>query len=161
MGVSIRQFKREDVPAMVSIWNEVVKEGKAFPQENPLTLQNGESFFASQTFTGVATEKDVVVGLYILHPNNIERCGHISNASYAVAKYARGKGVGEALVKHSLVIAGEKGFKILQFNAVVVSNKAAIALYDKLGFTRLGIVKGGFKNKDGIYEDIMLFYHLV
>lgn len=161
MSIEIRPFKREDVPGMVSVWNEVVNAGNAFPQEEPLTLQNGEAFFSSQTVCAVAVEKGVVMGLYILHPNNVGRCGHICNASYAVASYARGRGIGESLVKHCMKSAGEKGYRVLQFNAVVVSNKAAIALYDKLGFTRLGTVKGGFKNKDGIYEDIMLFYHLV
>ena len=30
-------------------------------------------------------EMGCIVGLYILHPNNVGRCGHIANASYAVA----------------------------------------------------------------------------
>lgn len=159
MSVEIRQFKKEDVPAMVSVWNEVVNAGSAFPQEEPLTLRNGEAFFASQTVSCVALENGIVVGVYILHPNNVGRCGHICNASYAVASYARGRGIGEALVKHCMKTAGEKGYKILQLNAVVASNNAAIALYDRLGFTRLGSVGGGFRNKEGVYEDIMLFYH--
>ena len=32
----------------------------------------------------MVNENDEIVGLYILHPNNIGRCGHICNASYAV-----------------------------------------------------------------------------
>ena len=58
-------------------------------------------------------------------------------------------------------MAGKKGFKILQFNAVVASNEAAIALYDKLGFEKIGVVPGGFLNKDNEYEDIILYYHKV
>ena len=52
----------------------------------------------------------------------------------------------------------ELGFRILQFNAVVASNTAAIRLYKKLGFDVIGTVKGGFLMKDGSYEDIVLFY---
>ncbi len=159
VSITIRKFKNEDVPAMVSVWNEVVKEGNAFPQTDMLTVDSGRAFFASQSLTAVAEENGVIIGLYILHPNNIGRCGHLANASYAVASYARGRGVGERLVRHCLENAADYGFKILQFNAVVASNAAGIALYEKLGFVRLGTVPGGFLNGNNEYEDIILFYH--
>lgn len=79
----------------------------------------------------------------ILHPNNVGRCGHIANASYAVATSMRGCGVGELLVRDSLVAGAALGFRILQFNAVVCTNKATIRLYEKLGFVRLGIIPDG------------------
>lgn len=31
--MEIRKYNESDVPAMVRIWNEVVEEGVAFPQE--------------------------------------------------------------------------------------------------------------------------------
>ena len=54
--------------------------------------------------------------------------------------------------------AKEIGFRVLQFNAVVKSNTTALALYKKLGFTQLGTIPGGFLNKDGVYEDIIVHY---
>ena len=54
--------------------------------------------------------------------------------------------------------APEFDFKILQFNAVVASNKAALHLYKKLGFIQLGIIPKGFLLKDGTYEDIIPHY---
>ena len=86
------------------------------------------------------------------------RCGHICNASYAVASRARGRGLGEALVRHCLDKAKELGFGILQFNAVVSSNTPALNLYRKLGFTQLGTIPGGFLMKDGNYQDIIPHY---
>ena len=59
-------------------------------------------FFGLQTHCGVAVEDGRVLGLYILHPNNVGRCGHIANASYAVSSAARGKGVGRALIEDSI-----------------------------------------------------------
>ena len=87
------------------------------------------------------------------------RCGHICNASYAVRGDLRAQGVGEALVRHCLQKGRELGFRILQFNAVVANNHSALRLYKKLGFTRIGTVPGGFRLKDGRFEDIVLFYH--
>ena len=65
-----------------------------------------------------------MLGLYILHPNNVGRCGHICNASYAVDSKSRGLHVGETLVRHCMRKARELDFRILQFNAVVKSNTA-------------------------------------
>ena len=68
-----------------------VAEGVAFPQEEPLNAETGAKFFSSQSYCGVAVNEDSsVVGLYILHPNNVGRCGHICNASYAVSSSCRG-----------------------------------------------------------------------
>ena len=74
---------------------------------------------------------------------------------------ARGLHVGEQLVRHCLNKGHELGFRILQFNAVVKSNLSAHHLYEKLGFVKLGVVPGGFLLKDGNYEDIVLYYHLL
>lgn len=143
---------------MTAIWNAVVAAGNAFPQAEPLTEAEARAFFAAQSFAGVAETAGGVAGLYILHPNNIGRCGHIANASYAVDAAARGKHIGERLVRHSLEQGRRLGFRVLQFNAVVKSNAGAIRLYEKLGFTRLGDIPGGFLNGGGDYEDIVLFY---
>ena len=160
MAIAIRAYQPEDVPALVEIWNEVVEQGIAFPQKAPLTNQIGAAFFAKQSFTAAAydTETAEVVGMYILHPNNVGRCGHICNASYAVKTTCRGQKIGEQLVRHCLHQARQMGFRILQFNAVVATNAAALHLYQTLGFTRLGTIPGGFRMDDGHYEDIIVHY---
>ena len=32
----VRAYRKEDIPAMIVIWNQVVEEGIAFPQEELL-----------------------------------------------------------------------------------------------------------------------------
>ena len=157
----IREYKKEDIPAMIRIWNKVVEDGVAFPQEEYLDESTGEEFFASQTYCSVAESDGAVVGLYILHPNNIGRCGHIANASYAVDISKRGEHIGEKLVLDCLDKAKEYGFKILQVNAVVENNIHARHLYERLGFTTIGMVPNGFHMKDGSYQNIVLYYHEV
>lgn len=154
-----RPYREDDLPAMVEIWNEVVEAGNAFPQTDPLTVDEARAFFAGQSHAAVATVDGVICGLYILHPNNVGRCGHVSNASYAVSGKSRGYGIGRLLVEDSLRQAAACGFRGLQFNAVVASNERARALYEKLGFTRVGLIPGGFCNKDGVYEDMYIYYH--
>ena len=161
--VYVREYTDADIDGMRAAWNEVVRDGIAFPQENELSHDEAAKFFAEQTYCGAAVQKcsdgtEKVLGMYILHPNNIGRCGHICNASYAVSSDSRGKHVGEKLVRDCVKVAGEKGFRVLQFNAVVATNTAARRLYEKIGFTQLGTIPGGFRNDDGTYSDICPYY---
>ena len=160
MNYKIKQLEKSDIKQAIDIWNDVVIDGLAFPQTELLNEETGLEFFNSQSFTGVAYDENSgeIVGLYILHPNNVGRCGHISNASYAVKYDKRGQHIGELLVKNCLTKAKELGFKILQFNAVVATNTSALKLYKKLGFTQLGTIPKGFLLKDGTYVDIIPHY---
>ena len=161
MNLEIRAYRPADLGDMVRIWNVVVEDGVAFPQEDLLTPETGAEFFAAQTESAVAADRETgrIYGLYILHPNNVGRCGHICNASYAVSRAARGLHIGEQLVRASLASGACFGFRVMQFNAVVASNVHARHLYERLGFVPLGIIPGGFRMKDGHYEDICPYYH--
>ena len=157
--MEIRSYRETDIPSMVRVWNEVVEEGVAFSQLDFLDEESGRAFFAAQTYCAVAEDDGTVVGLYILHPNNVGRCGHIANASYAVDSACRGKHVGEKLVTDCLEKARSHGFKLMQFNAVVESNVHARHLYERLGFVPVGMIPNGFLMKDGTYQNIFLYYH--
>ena len=161
--IEIREYKEVDSIEAMEIWNAVVREGVAFPQVEELTEASADDFFSSQTYTGIAVdiETNEIVGLYILHPNNVGRCGHICNASFAVSSKMRGKHIGEKLVLDCISKASELGFLILQFNAVVETNTHARHLYERLGFMRLGIIPGGFRMKDGHYENICPYYRVL
>ena len=159
-SIIVRAYTEADLPAMAAIWNEVVEDGVAFPQEECLAVEGAREFFAAQSRSAVAVRVSdgAILGLYILHPNNVGRCGHICNASYAVASESRGLHVGEKLVRDCIEAATAFGFRVLQFNAVVATNTAARRLYEKLGFTQLGVIPGGFRMKSGEYEDICPYY---
>ena len=163
MNVTVREYSSLDLRDMISIWNEVVEDGVAFPQEEPLNIATGAVFFSEQTYNAVAVDASTgkVLGLYILHPNNVGRCGHICNASIAVRRSCRGAGIGEALVRDCIEAGRRHGFGILQFNAVVASNVRARKLYERLGFVPLGVIPKGFRMKDGHFEDICPYYYVL
>jgi len=158
--IIVKPYETKNVKAAVEIWNEIVRAGVAFPQEEELDEMTGDEFFKAQSFTGLAVDEasGEILALYILHPNNVGRCSHISNASYAVRADLRGRHIGEIIVKHCIEKARELGFRILQFNAVVASNIHARNLYKRLGFIELGKIPGGFRMKDGSFEDIVPQY---
>ena len=165
MNIQIRAYQSKDAASAAQIWNEVVTDGNAFPQDTEMTANVANLFFQEQTYTGIAENADTheILGLYILHPNNVGRCGHICNASYAVRKNIRGLHIGEKLSffinqKRNADVDGlalrfldclqkakENQFRILQFNAVVATNTPALHLYERIGFKKLGTIPGGFR----------------
>lgn len=158
-SIEIRRYNEHDVSAMAEIWNEVVEEGIAFPQEECLTEYGAKEFFAAQSYCGVACNNaGKIFGMYILHPNNVGRCGHICNASYAVSSSSRGLHIGEKLVLDCIKQAHDIGFRVLQFNAVVATNVHARHLYERIGFKQLGTIPNGFRLKNGQYEDICPYF---
>ena len=163
MDIQIREYTKEDTKEAIRIWNHIVEEGNAFPQMDCLTETTGEEFFLGQSYTGIAVDVDSgeIAGLYILHPNHVGRCGHICNASYAVRREVRGEHIGEKLVLDCLAQAKVKGFRIMQFNAVVANNTHALHLYERIGFTRLGVIPHGFRMPNGHYEDIIPHYYVL
>ena len=54
MNINIREYMTEDAVAASEIWNQVVDDGVAFPQEEDLTPESGGAFFKEQTYTGIA-----------------------------------------------------------------------------------------------------------
>ena len=153
MELVMKEFAEEQLPEMTEIWNDVVEEGISFPGDKALSEKEALKMFREQASTVCTTLNGEVVGVYI------GRCGHIANASYAVRKDCRGEGIGRKMVRHCLENAREKGFRGLQFNAVVATNQAAIHLYESLGFHKIGTIKDGYHLKNGSYEDIHIFYY--
>lgn len=54
MNVQIREYGKQDRDTVMHIWNQVVSDGVAFPQEDALTETDADLFFSQQSYTGVA-----------------------------------------------------------------------------------------------------------
>ena len=66
-----------------------------------------------------------------------------------VAPPHRRRGVGRALVEHSLAEARRLGFDAMMFNLVVESNPSR-GLYEQLGFEAVGRVPDAIRGEDAI-----------
>lgn len=94
--------------------------------------------------TVVAVVDGSVVGTAKMGPNRPGRGSHVATASFMVAPDARGSGVGRLLGEHVVAWARDQGYRGIQFNAVVETNTAAVALWQALGFRVVGTVPGAF-----------------
>ena len=110
--------------------------------------------------TWVAGSDDgALLGTYHLGPNHGGPGSHIANASYMVAPTARGRGVGRAMVEHSLDRTADLGYEGLQFNAVAATNRSAIKLYHDVGFVTVGVIPRGFRHPSEGLVDLLIMYH--
>lgn len=131
----IRPAAPEDAPSVVSITRELIADGGVFPHTADMTDQELRDFwYDSHGWLYVAEVDGEVGGAYLIKPNQPGRGSHVANAAYAVSERFRGRGLGEAMGRHSLAEARRVGFKAMQFNLVVVTNTAAVTLWQKLGF---------------------------
>ena len=105
------------------VWHEIVAAGDTFAYDPDTSLDQGErmwfGFGPHRRRPGWRSrDDDELLGTYHLGPNHGGPGSHIANASYMVAPPARGRGVGRAMVEHSLERTADLGYEGLQFNAV-------------------------------------------
>ena len=98
--------------------------------------------------TTVAVDGTAVSGTANMYANHAGPGAHVASASFMVARTARGRGVGRALVEDALSWARAAGFRAMQFNAVAETNVAAVALYRSVGFSIVGTVPEAFDHPE-------------
>lgn len=154
-GLHLTLFRDEDEAALYEIFKTAENE---FPFGSSSYATFQKYFFAPGSRVYVCTLDDEVVGGFYLKPNFGGRASHIANAAYMIKSTHRGKGLGAYIVRSSLDLAKEHGFRALQFNLVFSQNGPAVHLYHKLGFTLIGTVPEAIRNPDDTYQDGLIFY---
>ncbi len=108
--------------------------------------------------TVVAELDGVVVGSAFTQPNHRGPGDHVANAGFVVHPEHRRLGVGRALCAHVLDQAGADGYRAMQFNAVVETNTAGLALWRSFGFETLAVVPGAFRHPTRGYVGLHIMY---
>ncbi|KZT51971.1 hypothetical protein CALCODRAFT_487508 [Calocera cornea HHB12733] len=94
--------------------------------------------------------KEHVVGMYYVKPNYPGRSSHCCNGGFIVDPYHRGAGYGYILGMSYLYFAPRLGYLASVFNLVYANNTASLKIWDKLGFTRAGLIpRAGRLRKKG------------
>jgi len=140
---------------------EVVRAGDTFTFDPAMTESTAREMWLLPPpgRTVVATAGDgAVLGTAKMNPNQAGPGAHVASASYMVAVAHRGRGVGRALVAHTIDWAREAGYRGIQFNAVAATNRGAVALYEALGFAVVGTIPGGFCHPAAGYVDLLVMY---
>jgi L-amino acid N-acyltransferase YncA len=160
--VTIREASERDRDAVWGIFHAVVAAGDTYvfdpdtPRDQALAY-----WFHEGTRSYVAESDGEVVGTYILKPNQPGLGSHVANASFMVSPAARGLGVGRGMGEHCLREARRLGYRAMQFNFVVSTNRMAVRLWEQLGFKIVGTLPGAFRHRTlGFVDAFVMFRSL-
>ena len=158
----IRRDTPEDGAGLWAILHAVIAAGDTYAFAPDMTRDDAlAAWHPPGGHTFVAERHGRLVGTYLLKANQPGLGNHVANCGYMVAPEARGHGVGEALCRHSLDAARALGFRAMQFNAVVSTNRAAIALWQRCGFAIVGTVPLAFRHPARGFVDIHVMHRLL
>jgi L-amino acid N-acyltransferase YncA len=158
--VEIREARPGDWPEIWPFFRETVRAGETYAYDPELTSDRARALWLAEPpgASVVAVDGGVVLGSATVGPNRPGRGAHIGTASFMVSPAARGRGVGRALGVHVVDWHWSHGFRGIQFNAVVETNTAAVALWTSLGFTVIGTVPGAFEHPARGYVGLHVMY---
>ncbi|MFC1665405.1 GNAT family N-acetyltransferase [Pseudomonadota bacterium] len=155
----IRQIQVNDWQSVWPMLREVFRRGETYAYSPDISETEAYRVWVETPLvTYVAVDGDEIVGTYYLKPNQPELGAHVCNCGYIVSEQARGKGVASLMCKHSQAEARLRGFKAMQYNLVVSTNKTAVALWEKLGFAQVGVLPNAFNHKRLGYVDALVMY---
>ena len=160
--IKIRKAEKSDFDGIWKIFHKVAKAGDTYVFDPDISKKEAFSrWMAPYMMTYVAEHEGKIVGTYIIKANQEGLGSHVANGSYMVDSDARGLGIGYKLGEHSLIEAKKAGFLAMQYNMVISSNKAAISLWEKLGFEIVGRLEKAFKHKKLGYVDVFVMYRML
>jgi L-amino acid N-acyltransferase YncA len=147
--VDIRKANLTDFESIWEIFHQVVQAGDTYTFAPDTSKQEAQEYWmSSEAEAYVALDDEVVLGTYILKPNQFSLGNHVANAAFMVSPNAHGQGIGRAMAEHSLEEAKRVGFSAMQFNFVVETNTGAIALWKNLGFEIVGTLPKVFRHSE-------------
>lgn len=157
--LTIREATAADWANIWPLFREVANSGEVFAYDASTSESAARALWAtSPSRAFVAELEGAVVGTYFVRPIQPGRGDHIANAGYMVAASARGRGIAHKLCEHSLAAARAMGFAAMQFNFVVSSNAAAVAVWRKCGFREVGRIPRAFRHATLGLVDALVFY---
>lgn len=144
--MQIRPADAADWPQVFPFWRAIVDAGETYAYPTDLSSDEAKAFWmeAEPWHVVVAVQDEQVAGTAKVGPNRPARGSHVATASFMVDPEAQGRGVGRALGRYVVDWARDAGYHSMQFNAVVETNTAAVALWKSLGFEIIGTVPEAF-----------------
>jgi L-amino acid N-acyltransferase YncA len=157
--LEIRKATETDPDEIWKIFRDVIAAGDTYAIDPGISRPDALAlWFRDDAHIFVAERTRRVVGSYALKPNQGGAGSHVANAAFIVDSEARGQGVGRAMAEHCLAEARRLGFRGMQFNFVVSSNKSAIRLWRELEFNIVGTLPAAFRHPEKGYVDVYVMF---
>ncbi|HTU94250.1 MAG TPA: GNAT family N-acetyltransferase [Solirubrobacteraceae bacterium] len=161
--MEIRDASPEDWPAIWPFLHEIVAAGETYAYDRDMTEEQGRALWmiGPPGRTVVAVDDGVVVGTATMYANRPGPGSHVASASFMVDPGRAGRGTGRALGEAMVAWARERGFRAVQFNAVVETNTRAVRLWRSLGFEVIGTVPEAFAHPTDGYVGLHVMHRFL
>ena len=160
--MTIRPATHDDAEAIFRIFHAVVAGGDTYTFLPDTPRDQAVDYFLGPGISSWVIEEDGrVIGVYKIIPNHGGLGAHVANASFMVDPAAHGKGAGRAMGEHCLDQARQAGYEAMQFNFVVSTNTAAVALWKKLGFAIVGTLPKAYRHSRLGYVDAYVMHRFL
>jgi len=157
--LQIRRARKEDRETIWQIFRAVVAKGDTYVFDPKISRRKALAYWLGpKTRCYVALSDQGIVGSYILKANQPGLGSHVANAGFMVSPSARGRGIGRAMAEHCLQEARRLGFRAMQFNFVVATNRTALRLWQDLGFKIVGTLSGAFRHSRRGFVNVYIMY---
>jgi len=157
--VRVREAEETDWPALWSLFQAVAAAGDVFAYDEKTPEAVARKLWIEPPAVAFVAERDGrIFGTYFVRPNQPGRGAHVANAGYIVAPEARGLGIATTLCEHSIETARRQGYRAMQFNFVVSTNRSAIRVWEKCGFAVVGRLPGVFRHRTQGFVDALVFH---
>lgn len=159
MKVSIRGPKISDLDSCLKMANSLVEERAMLTIQKKLTRKEEKEYLERIIKDKKSVHLFLIIDGEVMGNARMDigdkTKSHIGSLGISLKKEVRGLGLGEKLFKEIMKTGIKKfGPKILTLD-VYAKNKIACNLYKKMGFQKIGTIKGGTRHF-GRYEDIIL-----
>ena len=161
-NVVIRPAAPADNDAIWAILEPTFRAGETYPIPRDIGRADALTYWrAAGHEVFVAEAEGHVLGTYYLRANNRGGGAHVANCGYMVAPEAGGRGVARAMCQDSLERARQRGFRAMQFNFVIASNKRAVRLWQSCGFSVVGRLPEAFAHpRLGLVDALVMVRNL-
>jgi L-amino acid N-acyltransferase YncA len=160
--MEIRRATEADFESMWPIFRAVVATGTTYVFDPDTSYEDAFAYWLGPGVRSyVAEDEGRVVGMYKIVANQRDLGSHVANASFMVDPGFSGRGAGREMGLHCLREAREAGFLAMQFNFVVSTNEAAVALWKKLGFAIVGTLPKAFRHRELGFVDAYVMYRFL
>jgi len=162
--MQVRDATPEDWPAIWPFLRQIVATGETYAYDRDMTEEQARRLWmvGPPGHTVVAVDDGgAVVGTANMYANRPGPGAHVASASFMVDPARAGRGTGRALGESMLRWARERGFRAVQFNAVVETNERAVRLWQSLGFAVIGTVPEAFAHPTHGYVGLHVMHRFL
>lgn len=158
----IRAPRLSDHDAIWTMLEPVIRAGETLAVPRDLNRDEALGLWLARERTVRVLEDDgVILGIFYLRANQQGGGSHVANAGYVTATQARGRGIARHMCAASFELARAQGYRAMQYNFVISTNSAAVALWQTMGFTIVGRLPAAFNHPEQGLVDAYVMHRIL